>query len=103
VSVATYAELFDLGSNSALKNKVAVCILVAADTIRTEDGGTANHVNRLLWAKDAFLNPLKYVQPMWDAALAQNKSLSTAQISGASDANLQTAIDAVVNIFATGS
>ena len=34
--MATYSELFGLWSNSALRNKVAVACVVAAEAIRTE-------------------------------------------------------------------
>lgn len=101
--MATYAELYDLAQSSALKNKIAVAIVIAADTIRLEDVGVTNHANRLIWAKDAFLNPVKYVDSMLNAALATNKALTVTAIQNATDAGLQTAIDAVVDIFATGS
>jgi hypothetical protein len=33
----------------------------------------------------------------------QNRAATSAQITGASDATLQTAVNAAVNVFATGS
>ena len=49
--MATYLEIFDLRSNSALKNRIGVACVVAAEAIRTEAAGTTNHANRMIWAK----------------------------------------------------
>lgn len=35
--MATYSELFDLRSDAGLRNRIAVAVCVAADTIRQED------------------------------------------------------------------
>ncbi len=101
--MASYTELYGLISDSTLRNRITVAIYIEADTIRLEEPNSdANHANRLLWAKQAWLAPEKFTGPFLAAALAQNKTLTTAQITGASDAALQLAIKAVVNIFATG-
>lgn len=101
--MATYAELFDLRADSALRNRIAVACVVAAEAIRSEDAATANHANRLLWAKAVFANPVGEAERMLWAVLAANKALSEAQIKGASDAAVQTAVNAAVNVFATGA
>lgn len=101
--MALYQELYDLTNEPALLNRITVAVVVAAEVARIEVVETPNHANRLLWAKAAMLNPGVYALPMLRAALAQNKALTVAQIQGASDATLQTAINNVVNLFATGS
>jgi hypothetical protein len=101
--MATYAELFDLRSNSPLLNRIMVACIVAAETIRGEDGGTANHANRLLWAKAVFANPDAEASRMMMAVLAQNKDATIGQITGATDAAVQTAVDAAIDVFATGA
>lgn len=101
--MATYAELFELRGNSTLRNRVAVAMIIAAETIRGEDGGTVNHANRLLWAKDVFEGGLSQAQDMLAAVLAANESATVAQITGATDAGIQANVDAVVDIFATGA
>lgn len=102
--MATYAELYDLQANSALANKIAVALLIAAETVRNEvPGNFPNHANRLLWAKQVALDPQKYIRPFLNAALAQNASLTTGQITSATDSALQTAVNAVIDIFATGA
>lgn len=101
--MATYTELYDLQNNDVLRNKIAVAIVVAADVIRAEAPATTNHANRLIWAKAALQNPQAEAVRMTWGVLAQNKALSVAQITGASDANILTAVQAAIDLFATGT
>jgi len=101
--MATYTDLYGLFANSELRNKMRVAVVVAAETIRAEDAGTDNHANRMAWAKNAFSNPDGAADGMLKALLAANKDLEVAQIMGASDAAIQTKVDAAVNVFADGS
>lgn len=101
--MATYVELFELRSDSTLRNRVAVAMIVAAETIRNEDGGTANHANRLLWAKAVFEGSLSQAADMLAAVVAANKDATVAAITTATDAAIQANVDAAVDIFATGS
>lgn len=101
--MATYTELFELRGNSTLRNRVAVAMIVAAETIRNEDGGTANHANRLLWAKEVFQGRLPQANDMLTAVVAANKDATVAQIASATDAALQANVDAAVDVFATGA
>jgi len=101
--MATYDELLPLLSNSELRNRVKVACVIAADTVRGEDAGTANHANRLIWAKRTFTNPAAASREMLTALIAGNKDASVANITGASDAAIQTKVDAAVDVFADGS
>lgn len=101
--MATYAELFGIATNDTLRNKVAVAIIVAADTIRTEAAGTTNHANRLLWAHRALQDPSGMAKRGLWAVLAANKGATVANIEGATDAAIQANVDAVVDVFADGS
>jgi hypothetical protein len=99
--MATYAELIQASNNATLRDKIRVACVVAAETVRTEAGSVTNHANRLLWAKYVFKRPDDAFQDMLWAVLAQNRSSTLAQITGASDAAVQTAVDAAVDVFAT--
>lgn len=101
--MATYAEIFALNSNLSLKERVSVACVVAAETIRIEADTVGNHANRLLWAKRVFENPMAEAGRMLPVLLAQNRAASAAAIEGATDEALQTAVDAAVNVFATGA
>jgi hypothetical protein len=101
--MATYAELFELRNNSDLRNRVAVACIVESEAIRTEPATTSNHNNRMAWAKAVFENPDREADRMMWAILAQNKSATPAQITGAPDATVQTAVHNAVDVFATGA
>jgi hypothetical protein len=97
--MATYAELFNLRSDSALRNKIAVACCVASEAIRVEDSGTANHAGRLTWARGVFADPNRESERMLMAVLAQNRTFTVAEITGAADADIQTAVNNAVNVF----
>lgn len=101
--MATYTELFALRANDALRNRVMVACIIAAEAIRSEAEATANHANRLLWAKAVFANPVSEAERMFWAVLAQNAAVTVAQITGATDVQIQTAVNGAVNVFATGA
>lgn len=100
--MATYTELYEQHANSALLNRIAFACADQANVIRDEDPGTANHANRAIWAKQAFMNPSAKAQEMLWALLAINKGLTIAQINGATDAGILSAVATAVDIFATG-
>ncbi len=101
--MATYAELITASQNGTLTDKIRVACVVAAGSIMAEAITTTNHVNRLLWAKQVFNNPEGAQRGMVWAVLAQNKMATLAAIGGATDSQVQAAVDAAVDIFANGS
>lgn len=101
--MATYAELLEANADTDLVNKVRVAVVVAATDIMLESDQTPNHANRLLWAKTVFSDPaIAGTKMMWPV-LAQNRVATLAQITGASDEEVQTAVDNAVNVFAQGA
>lgn len=100
--MATYDELFGLRNNSALKNRVTSAVVISAETVMNEDGGTANHANRLVWAKGVFASPNTEANRMFWAVLAANSDATVAQITGATDIAIQTNVDDHVDLFADG-
>lgn len=100
--MATYAELFDLRNDSALKNRVSAAVIIAAETVMNELDTVPNHANRLIWAKGVFANPGTESDRMFMAVLAANSDASVAQIQGASDAAIQTNVDDHIDLFADG-
>lgn len=98
--MATYAEILTAAADQPLADKIKVACFVAAEKVRVESAATANHVDRLRWAQRVFLNPAAEEQRMLWAVLAQNRAFTLAQITGATDAAVQTAVDDAVNVFA---
>lgn len=101
--MATLAEIWTLLEDPTLKEKVSAACLIAAEAIRVEDSGTANHANRVKWAKAVLKDPVSAGDDMLKAVLAANNSATLGQITGASDATIQSAVSAAVNIFADGN
>ena len=101
--MATYEELYTLRTDSALKNRVTTACILAAEAVMLEDGGTANHANRLLWAKAVFANPKGEADRMFMAILAANSAATVANIQSATDAAIQTNVDDHIDLFADGS
>lgn len=99
--MATYAELLGASANDALRQKVRVACVIAAEKVRTEGSGVTNHAARMVWAKAVYANPeAEGIRMVW-AVLAQNSAATAAAIIGAADATVQTAVDAAVDVFAS--
>lgn len=98
--MATYTELLTLSENETLRQKVRVACVIAAEVVRTESAGTANHAARMAWAKAVYVNPADVMQRMLWAVLAQNKAASFSTIAAADDATVQTAVTAAIDVFA---
>ena len=101
--MATYAALFDIANNNTLLARMTAAVALQAEAIRNEAGATANHANRLIWAKGAYIDPRGTAQRMMWAVLAQNATATKAQILAATDAALLSAVAAAVDVFATGA
>lgn len=98
--MATYTELQSALENVGLKQRIRVACLIAADLVRQELDTVPNHTLRLAWAKSVYQNPDAAADAMILAVIAQNAAFTLAQIIGASDASVQTAVNNAVNVFA---
>lgn len=105
--MATLAEINDVAAGgNALADKVKGAMLVAAQAIITEDTQTANHANRLKWAKRVFADVngnaddvLKAVT-VW--ANAVDTDITPAEMNALSDSTVVSYVAAVINVFADG-
>lgn len=98
--MATYAELVTASQNSALCTRIAVACAVAADKIRVEPSTTPNYAARAVWARQAFADPGKASAGILWSVLAQNRTATLAQITGADDAAVQIAVEAAIDAVA---
>lgn len=97
--MATYAELYGLGSNSDLRNKIAVAATIKAKDYIALETPTED---QLAWASKTLLSPVAVAIQLQPYVLAANSTLSTAQITGATDAGIQTAVNAAVDKLVGG-
>ena len=100
--MAIYKDLHGLHNDSALRNRVMVACIIAAETVMNEDGGVANHANRLIWAASVLVNPQAEARRMFMAVLAANKDASVEAIQGASDEQIQANVNDHIDLFAGG-
>lgn len=99
--MAIYTDLLLAAANDVLRQKVRVACFIAAEKVRTELPSTANHALRVVWAKAVYANPETEGNRMVWAVVAQNATQTLAAITGASDAAVQTAVDAAIDVFAS--
>lgn len=97
--MATYQEIYDLRSDSALRNKIAVAVTKKAQSILDEQTPTTAAVD---WAISAIENPLSKAQSMMNYVLAKNSDLTVSQINNASDNAIQSNVDAAVDTIISG-
>tara|TARA_Y100000310_G_C20582742_1_gene763822 strand:+ start:407 stop:706 length:300 start_codon:yes stop_codon:yes gene_type:complete len=97
--MATYAELFELHSNSPLRNKVAVAVVVKAQDLI--DGATPT-ADEITWADAALGSPSSKAKEILNYVLAKNKGSDIATILAASDATIQSNIDTAVDALIAG-
>jgi hypothetical protein len=95
--MATYAELIQASGDSGLISKVQVACVVAADVIRANGSATAP---QKAWAKAVFSDPSSAMRTVLWSVLVQNKAQNYATIVGATDAQVQTAVDAAIPLLA---
>jgi len=97
--MATLAELQGLFSDAALLPKVQAACVLAAEVIRTEAAETPDHTARMEWAKKALNDPTAEAVWVLKAVLAQNNTFTVAQLQGATDAALKTAVTNAITAF----
>lgn len=91
--MATYLEIDGLGSNTDLLAKVKTAALVRADAYRADGAST---INQKRWAIAAMARPETEARKILPLLLVQNRALTLAQITNATDAAIQSAVDLVV-------
>lgn len=97
--MATYAELYDLRSDSSLRNKVAVAVAIKAQSLL--DGGSPTSA-QVTWAGEALRNPVGKAGELLNYVLAANNDATAGQITSATDAAIQTNVNAAVDAIVAG-
>ena len=95
--MATYQELHALrgaATTEPLKQKIAVAIAVKANAIAKMQTPTAG---QKAWAVSALADPNKDVGLVLNYILAEYNTQNASVITGASDANVQAAVNAAVD------
>jgi poly-gamma-glutamate capsule biosynthesis protein CapA/YwtB (metallophosphatase superfamily) len=100
----TLADAWTLLEDPALSQKTSAAALVAAKDIMLENVNTANHANRLVWAASTFTDHVGAGNQMRKALVSYYTATKTlAEMAALTDAEIQTVVNAAVNVFATGA
>jgi len=99
--VATLSELHSLLSDDSLQNKVRGAVLKMAIAVVFEDAGTANHANRLAYAKAALNDVNGAADDIVKYVIGANASSTAAEILALSDSTIQDHVNASLAIFAS--
>lgn len=95
--MASYLELYELQTNSNLRNKITTAIRIASKDILDEVTPVTARVD---WAKEALGNPESKLQEMMGYMLAVNAGAEKTAIESATDssilANVYTAINNLI-------
>jgi hypothetical protein len=92
--MATYQELYALQTDDDLRQKIAVATVVAA---QAKLAGTPTAAEAA-WAKEVIQYPIgDRARSVMNLVLAANKGADVSVIQSASDASIQTNVDAVVD------
>lgn len=105
--MATYVDLRSLWGHEALTQKTEVAltivineILTNADTAAPYSQEAGKHDLRVLWAQGVIVDVSVTSAVVLALVLAANSSLTTTQITGASDASVLSGVKAVVDALA---
>ena len=92
--MATYTELYNLKSDSSLRNRVAVAITIKSKDIIALETPTQDQKN---WATKAITNPAEQADKIYNYLLADNASATVSQIQSATDAAIQTKVNTIID------
>jgi len=98
--VAKYSDIQDLYNKRALLPSIMTAVAIAAQQIVAEAPATPNHAQRLLWAARALRNPEQMARDMELGIYAANAGFTILQITSATDAAIQTAVNNLIDTFA---
>jgi hypothetical protein len=75
-------------------------LIVAAGAIRTEDSGTTNHANRLIWAAQVETGALVKARQMLGHVMGEG--IVAKDLEATTDETLSSIIAKLIDVFATG-
>lgn len=96
--MASYQELHELSHNGNLLDKIEIAIGIAAYGII--GGAASNQASLNKWAESALSNPRTMANRFLPGILAANKDATPQQILDATDMQMQTNVDSLIDLFA---
>lgn len=102
--MATYVELYTLQTDATLLQRVTSALNVACVAIFEESSSILGHDRRVLFAKAIVQSPIGGIvqTSMLKFLLGKFNTQTVASIQASTDAQIQTAVNAAIDLFATG-
>jgi len=97
--MASYTDLFGLRSNSVLINRIAVAVTIKAQVYVDT---TPTDADQLTWASRVLTSPRPEAEKLLHYLVAADNTATISQITGASDAAIQTRVDDAVDALVAG-
>lgn len=97
--MATYTELFDLKSESELRNKIAVAVMIKAQAYIN---GATPTTDELSWSSRVLVETISEADKLLLYLLGVNNAQDTSTITGASDLVIQNQVDTAVDALVAG-
>lgn len=97
--MATLTEIVTLINEPQFADKVRAAMLVTAYNVKNEAPETANHAARLALVKSWLTDPELHDNRVARYVIGANNALSLAAISGLSDTDIKSHVDASLDIF----
>ena len=92
--MATLTELYDLHANSVLRNRIAAAVWVKAQATLADAQAPAG---RKTWAEEAFQSTDRWADLLLRYILGLYSTADSSAITGASDEDVQAAVDGAIN------
>lgn len=97
--MATLLEIYNLAqSQSTLRSRVSAAVADCALDVLNEDPGTTNHADRVVWAKQALIDPTTEANRMFWGVLGN----ATIQASGeaSTDNDILYVVAGLIDVYA---
>lgn len=93
-----YIDVYRLATNGEFKGRCTVALTKACQIVLGEANNTTNHAARLSWAKETLIDPEAMAnKTIW--TIVHDSTIQT-KGTGASDAEIQTAVNSNIDNFA---
>jgi len=97
-----YDDIYALRGSANISNRVCVALIKASQDIYDEDPATTNHANRVIWANATITTDGSAEAQRFMWAVLADTTVRTAG-EAATDAQIQSAVDANIDKYATGA
>jgi len=102
--MGTYNEMMGIANKNNTKDRVAYCLKKAAVAVMAEDAGTANHAERVVYAKQVLSGEASVVEAtkavVTNATLTSDGDITDAPDYGISDSDLEFTVNSMFNALA---